>query len=409
MTVDAHAIDSRIAAELARIAPVLRGLSRDLHRDPELGCREMHAVTRIAGELEEEGFRVDTGVAGLATAFRAEAGEGAASVAFLVEYDAIPDLGHASGHNLVVAAGCGAAIPLARALPPGAGRVVVIGAPAEETMGGKVVLAARGGFEGIDAALLAHPGTMDRVEVTSLASWVFDVTFTGRAAHAVAAPEEGIDALDALIRFFVAREAVLGELREDVRLPGVILEGGVRPNVVPERARARFSLRAADAAYLVETVVPRFREAAERVAAATGTRVVVEPVDNLYDEFLPNPVLAEVYRARAVAAGLRPVEGPGRPVGSLDMGVLSRSVPCLHPTFALGPATPPTLTREFAQLAGGDEAFRAALRAARALAGTGLDLLADPARLEEARQVHREFARRRRRVDVPLVVAGGAP
>ncbi len=407
MTDDARHFSERIDAELRRLEPALRALGRDLHRDPELGCREMHAVTRIAGELEEEGFRVETGIAGLSTAFRAEAGEGAATVAFLVEYDAIPGLGHASGHNLVVVAGCAAAIALARSLPRGAGRVAVVGAPAEETMGGKVVLAARGGYDGIDAALLAHPGMVDRVEVTSLASWVFEVTYHGRAAHAVAAPEEGIDALDALIRLFVARKELLAKLRDDVRIPGVILEGGVRPNLVPERARARFSLRAADAGYLVDEVVPRFREAAGRVATATGTRVDVEPVDNLYDEFLPNPVLADVYRDEARAAGLRPAEGAGRPVGSLDMGTLSRIVPSLHPTFSLGEDTPPTLTREFAHRAGEDEAYRRAFRAARALAATGYRLLAEPALLERARRAHRELAPRRRRADVPLVVTGG--
>ena len=399
----------RIGAELRRLLPSLRALGRDLHRDPELGCREMHAVTRIAGELEEEGFRVTTGIAGLSTAFRAEAGEGPATVAFLVEYDAIPGLGHASGHNLVVVAGCAAAIALSRTLPPGGGRVAVVGAPAEETMGGKVVLAARGGYDGIDAALLAHPGTADRVEVRSLASWVFEVTYRGRAAHAVAAPEEGIDALDALIRLFVARQELLRDLRDDVRIPGVILDGGVRPNLVPERARARFSLRAADAAYLVDVVVPRFRETAERVAATTGTRVSVEPVDNLYDEFLPNPVLAAVYREEARAAGLRPVDGAGRPVGSLDMGTLSRVVPCLHPTFSLGEDTPPTLTREFARRAGTDGALARALLAARALTATGHRLLSDPALLARAHRAHRERAPRRRRAEVPLVVAGESP
>jgi metal-dependent amidase/aminoacylase/carboxypeptidase family protein len=253
--------------------------------------------------------------------------------------------------------------------------VVVIGAPAEETIGGKIVLAARGAYAGVDAALLAHPGVDDRAFVRSLASWSVDVVFEGRPAHAVSAPERGVNALDALIRLFVAKATLAREFDGAALLPGVILEGGVRPNLVPDRTRARFSLRAGDAAFLVETVLPRFRAIAEDAARATGARVAVTPVDNLYHEVVENPVLTEIYSRWAREAGLNLVEGPGRPIGSLDVGVLSQRVPVLHSTFRIAERPLATHTPEFTSAAAGPEALAAAQRVALALAWTGLELL----------------------------------
>ncbi len=388
MTSSLDARRARVANELEELAPLLDGLALELHRQPELGCREVHTVTRLAGELEEEGFAVETGVGGLPTAFRAERGAGGPRIAFLAEYDAIPGLGHACGHNLLVAATYGAAVALARATRDLSGTIAVIGAPAEETIGGKVVLAARGAYDGLDAALLAHPGHEDRAIATSLASWSVEVVFTGRSAHAVAAPEQGKDALDALIRLFVARDALLRELPAGVRMPGVILEGGVRPNLVPERARARFSLRAADARTLAGTVLARFRAAVDEIARATGTAAAVMPIDNLYDALVSNDVLAERWTVHARAAGLAPADGAGRPVGSLDIGTLSHRVPVLHPFFRVGSGTETTHTRGFATLCATPEAAAAARRAALALALTGLDLVADPALLERVRAAH---------------------
>lgn len=379
----------RVANELEELAPLLDALALDLHRQPELGCREFQTVTRLAGELEEEGFAVETGVGGLATAFRAEHGRGGPRIAFLAEYDAIPGLGHACGHNLLVAAAYGAAVALARATRELPGTIAVIGAPAEETIGGKVVLAARGAYDGLDAALLAHPGHEDRAVATSLASWSVEVVFSGRPAHAVAAPEQGIDALDALIRLFVARDALLRELPAGVRMPGVILEGGVRPNLVPERARARFSLRAADARTLAEVVFARFRATVDEIARATGTAAVVTPIDNLYDALVSNAVLAERWTVHARAAGLAPADdGAGRPVGSLDIGTLSHAVPVLHPFFRVGSGAETTHTRDFATLCATPQAAAAARRAALALAHTGLDLLADAALLARVGAAH---------------------
>lgn len=407
---DLATLHEDVAFEVARHAPRLATLAKDLHLAPELGCREYHAVTLLSGTLEEEGFHVETGISGLPTAFRAErrGGDGPA-VAFLVEYDAVPSLGHACGHNLVGAAACGAAIGLSAALATVPGRVLVFGAPGEETIGGKVVLAARGAFDGIDIALLAHPGSEDRAVVRSLASWSVEVTFHGRSAHAVASPEEGVNALDAMIQLFIARDALLKSLHHEVRMPGVILEGGVRANVVPDRSRARFSLRAPDSRYLVETAAERFRGVVEGVARATGTSATIVPIDNLYDEMLSNPVLAEIYEQQARGAGLAPLPGPGGSIGSLDMGTLSHLVPSLHPTFRIVEHPVATHTPDFTRAAAEARAVDAALRAAAALAGTGLAVLTNPDLLAEAHSAHRAANGSWSRIHAPLITEQAGP
>lgn len=397
-------LEDRLLHETERFAPRLAALARDLHRHPEPAYHELHSVARLAGELEEEGFDVDVGVAGLPTALRASAGPpNVTTIGFLIEYDAIPVLGHAAGHNLLAAAGVAAGVALSRLLGELHGRVVVCGAPAEETIGGKVVLAMRGAFDGIDAALLAHPAQEDRVIVDTLASWLVEVVFHGRSAHAVAAPEEGINALDAMIQLFVARDALLKSLRPDVRMPGVILDGGLRPNLIPDRARARFSLRAARASYLVGTVFTRFRELVDGIAKASGTTATVTPIDNLFDELISNGVLAETYTTHARRLGIEPNVGAGRVFGSLDIGTVSHRLPVLHPLFRIGDGSVFSHTAAFTELAGSDAAIAATGRAAQVLALTGLSLLTDPARLARVRAEHAAHAARFEREDVPLI------
>jgi amidohydrolase len=395
-----------VRSRLREIAPDVRRLAEQIHRTPELACDEVQTVTRLSGELEEEGFEVETNLAGLHTAFRAVMSRGAGpSIAFLSEYDAIPGLGHAAGHNLIVAATYGAAVALASALEELEGTVGVYGAPAEETIGGKVVLTECGAFDGVDVAMLAHPDREDRTRVATLASWSFEVVFEGRAAHAVAAPHEGINALDAMIQLFVARDALLKALRAEVRMPGVILEGGVRPNLVPSRCRARFSLRAGDARYLHEVVVARFREMVHGVARSTGTVAHVRPIDNLYDELLTSPLLAGIWERHARELGMTPAPRSTEPVGSLDVGRLSHRIPCIHPFFRvtedLGTAS---YTPAFASACRSQYALERTVRAAEALALTALDLLADPALVEKVKSEHAELAgTARREFEAPLV------
>lgn len=393
-----------LAGVVDELGSHLEALAADIFRSPELANEEVNTVARIAGELEEEGFQVTTGVGGLPTAFRAEKGRGGPAIGFLAEYDAIPGLGHACGHHLLVGSAVGAALALGRTLAPRPGRIVVIGAPAEETIGGKVVLTERQAFADLDAALLAHPADTDRVVVESLASWSVEVVFEGRAAHAAAAPEQGINALDAVIQLFLAKDALLKGLGPGVRIPGVILEGGRRANLIPDRARARFSLRAPNAAYLLDPVLVRFREMVDGIALATRTRATVTPIDNLYDELISNPVLASRYELHARAAGLDPRPGSGYPLGSLDIGQLSHRIPVLHPLFRVLENPAAIHTPAFAEAGLTPFALAAMRRAALALARTAADLFLDPTLLEQAQAAYpRQVVDLRALQGIPLI------
>lgn len=405
-------LERRVSSALEESAERVRRIAADLHRTPEVGGAELHSVTRLVGELEEESFEVETGLAGLPTSFRARFGDASprTRIALLAEYDAIPGLGHACGHNLLCAASYGAAIALSRVTRELGAEIAVVGAPAEETFGGKVVLARQGVFEDTDVALLAHPGDADHAIVQSNASWSFEVCFEGRSAHAVASPESGVNALDAMVQLFIGRDVLLKALGTGVSMPGVILEGGVRPNVIPDRARAHFSLRASSSEMLVSKVVARFRDLVEGVARATGVGVRMESIDNLYDELVPNPVLAEIWVRRARESG-SPCELKGtRPIGSLDVGTLSWHVPTLHPFFSIVESSTPTHTRAFTRAAIEQPALDATVRAARTLALTALEVIASPRTLERVRAAHEPpAAEERASVEAPLVTRGLEP
>jgi amidohydrolase len=321
---------------------------------------------------------VRRGIAGLPTAFmaRRRAGRRGPRIAFLAEYDALPGLGHACGHNLIGAAAAGAGAALGRALEGLRGEVLVIGTPAEETIGGKAVMAERGVFRGLDAALMFHPSTEDRVYTTSLACHSIEVTFRGRAAHAVAAPEQGINALDAAIELFLSLRRLRARLPPEVRMPGVIIEGGRRANIVPDRAVARFTLRARDLPML-RRLERAFQGAVAEAARRTGAGVSIRWLDRPYADMVTNRVLADVFKHELRRLGRRTVDTPRVRMGSLDMGNVSHRVPAIHPYVAIAPVSRPLHSAGFARSAGGPRG-RAGLRVAiRALARTGLALLCD--------------------------------
>jgi len=370
---------------------MLLDLSRDLHAHPELSLQETRSSRLLVERLAAEGFEVTAGVAGLPTAFvaRRRGGREGPRVAFLAEYDALPGIGHACGHNLIAAAGLGAGIALGRAVGSLAGEVVVVGTPAEETVGGKCIMVREGVFAGIDAALMIHPGAEWRVEADSLACVSLEVTFTGREAHAVAWPERGINALDALIQLFIAKDMLARSLGRDVRIPGVVLEGGVRANIVPARAVGRFSLRAPDREAR-ERVRAAFTGTVEGIARATGCGWTVRATDEPYDELVTNKTIAAVFRRRLNDAGIDTVEGPRANKGSLDMGNVSRAVPSVHAFVAICDPDVGSHSQAFAQASISPRGEEALMISVKAMALTGLDLLTTPALLSEAK---REFSR----------------
>jgi amidohydrolase len=241
----------RITAAIDAAADDLVALARRIHAHPETAFNEHQAAAWLTETLARHGFVVERGIAGLETAFRAEIRgvRPGPTVAILAEYDALPELGHACGHNLIACAAVGAGIGLAAVRDALPGTVLVLGTPAEEGGGGKVIMLQRGAFAGVDAAMMFHPAGYTVAERPSLASYRLTVRFAGKAAHAAAAPYEGVNALDALIQTFTAVGLLRQQLRDDARVHGIITYGGAAPNIIPDRAEAVFTCRAADAAY----------------------------------------------------------------------------------------------------------------------------------------------------------------
>jgi len=382
----APALKARLEREVVRLRPAVERLSRALHRHAELSLEESASVRLLTGFLEKEGFRVRRGVAGLPTAFiaRKRVGRGGPRIAFLAEYDALPGIGHACGHNLIGAASAGAGAALGRVLEQARGEVLVVGTPAEETIGGKVLMTERGVFKKIDCALMFHPSTENRVYTTSLACHSLQVTFHGRAAHAVASPEKGINALEALIRLFIDLHRLRHRLPREVRMPGVIVDGGKRANVVPDRAVGRFTLRARDLPTLAR-VEGLFRRAARDAARTVGARVSILPLDHPYAEMLTNRVLADRFKHELRRMGRATVDSPRKKMGSLDMGNVSQVVPSIHPYIAIAPPSVPLHSRGFARLAGGARGRAGLSAATRGLSMVGLQALCDEDILAAAR------------------------
>lgn len=366
-------------------ADELIALARRIHAHPEIAFQEVQSSEWVCETLERHGFTVERGVADLPTAFRAEvAGTGAGpAVAFLAEYDALPEIGHACGHNLICTAALGAGIGLAAVADRVPGKVVVLGTPAEEGGGGKVLMLQRGAFAGIDAAMMFHPASYTLTTRPSLASWRLKVKFVGKAAHAAAAPEEGINALDALIQMFVNIGLLRQQLREDIRIHGIITYGGAAPNIIPDRAEATFSIRATDGETAVQTL-ERVLNCGRAAATATGAGVELETKKG-YEAMKPNRGLAAAFEKHLGALDWPLDPLPERQkMGSTDMGDVSQVMPAIHPYLTIGKDVTGH-TVEFREAALTDRGFQAMLTAAKAMALTGLDVLTEPAFLEEVR------------------------
>jgi amidohydrolase len=362
-------------------------LSTRLFALRELSEQEHASSALLRGFLRRHGFQVISGAGGLPTAFvaRRRLGRKGPRLGLLAEYDALPEIGHACGHNLIGAAACGAAVLAARLLERTPAEIVVYGTPAEETIGGKIVLARAGLFRGLDAALMFHPSTEDRVYMTSLACHSFEVEFRGRAAHAVASPEKGINALAALLALFAAMERLRPSLPIEARMPGIILEGGRRPNIIPDRAVGRFTLRAGDLRRLAR-VKRAFFAAGRAAARSVGAKVRFRAVDLPYAEMRTNGPLAEIFKEELRALGRRTVDTPRKGMGSLDMGNVSQVVPSIHPFVGIAPKSAPLHSRAFAARAGAAPGRQGLAIASRALAATLVRAVHDPALRRSARQ-----------------------
>ena len=399
---DELAIRSNSAIEASKQA--LFDLSKDVHAHPELNYEEYYSSGALAGFLESNGLSVERGIGGVETAFRATipgGGGGGPTIAVLAEYDALPEIGHGCGHNLIAMAAMGAALGLqanARDLP---GSVVVVGTPAEEGGGGKIRLLETGVFDGVDATLSSHPFSNRTVipavspkgESWSLAMVGYRYMYHGKAAHAAAYPEQGINALNAVIHLFTGIDALRQHLRDDVRMHGVITDGGTAPNVVPEFAAANFMLRSRDGRYLSDEVVGKVRQVAEGAAAMTGSRLEIEEFYPFYENVQPNVTLAQAMGANAQALGMKLDEPiPGRPGSgaSTDFGNVSQAMPGFELRYAVSETPVPSHTRQMQETAVTDLALNNALLVAKALSLTASDLLLDTSMVEAAKAEYAE-------------------
>ena len=378
-----------VDGERARLAEV----SRQIHTHPELNYEEHFASDLLACELEKSGVPVERGAYGLATALSAKMGtrgDGKGRVAILAEYDALPEIGHACGHNLIATGALGAALALWAIRDELPGEVIFLGTPAEEGGGGKIRMLERGAFEGLDAAMMFHPFDRSVLWQGALAMTRADVVFRGKASHAAMAPWDGSSALRGVIQTFNLLDSARVHLRDGARVHGIITDGGQAVNIIPERAAAAFSLRAITADQL-EVVVAMFRRCVEAAALATGTEVEIR-FGQGYKDMRNNLSLARRFGQHLGALGVQHVEhDPTAGVGSTDMGDVSHVVPSIHPYLAICEQGETTCHQHgFVTRAASEQGLDAALSAAKAMALTAIDVLSDASLRSEAR---REFAK----------------
>jgi amidohydrolase len=363
-------------------------VARQIGENPELGYKEHFASEVLCHFLRKHGFEVKSGIAGVETAFlaRYSGTHSGPRIAYLAEYDALPGVGHGCGHNLIGAASAGAAVVLSKSLEL-SGEILVIGCPAEETSGAKVTLVEKGIFKDVDVAIMFHPGSQNVPVISSLALDALEFTFHGRAAHAVAASYFGINALDALINFFVGINALKKQIAQDMKINGIITEGGTVPNIIPERAVARFYLRARkrkDLDELREQVI----RCAEGAASMVSAKMTWQKFEFSYDEMHTNLSLAGCFTRNLRELGVEQIASPQTAMGSVDMGNVSQVVPAIHPYLMLGTGTEIPHTRNFALAALSPDGENLVMLAMQTLALTGSDVLTDKKLLQK---IKREF------------------
>lgn len=383
---------ARLLAAVDARADEARAIARWMSAHPELALEEHEASARYRAWLSGLSFRVESPIAGMETAFVATHGSDAAPlrVALLAEMDALPEIGHACGHSLSGPATLLASSALAEVLPSDLVRLHVVGCPAEEIGLGKRRLVEAGAFADVDVALMAHAAGMRRAHRLFLGNHKFEFRYRGRAAHAAAYPERGVNALDAVIAFFVALGLLRQQLPRGVRVHGIVSDGGKAPNIIPERAAARVWVRALDEAEL-EDAARRVVACARGAATSSGAMLEVREEESTSPPLLPNLMLAGVYRRQLERLGLpESGPGPGDAIGSSDITHVSRVVPTIHPNFPIGDGLE-IHSRAFAQAVASEAGERGLLEAARALALTVHDLARDGS-LREA--IAGEFAER---------------
>jgi amidohydrolase len=376
---DAAELKIRVNADIDGRKQQLIDFSLDIHEHPEIAFEEHRSAGKLADLLEANGFAVERGICEIPTAFRASYGSGEPQVAIIAEYDALPGVGHGCGHNIIATASGAAGIAVRSLVEEMGGTLLVIGTPAEEAAGGKVYMAARGAFEGLTCAMMVHPGNRDTAIAYALACLELDIEFEGRAAHAAARPEAGINALDAMIAAFANIGLLRQQLRDSARVHGIITEGGQAVNVIPHHTAAKLLIRTEDDDYMDEILKPKVLACFEGAAKATGCELTYKwGEESRYKTMRTNLSLAEAYRVNIESLG-RSVVSPesSRSMGSTDMGNVSQLVPGIHPAIAIAPPQIPIHTTDFREFAASESGHAGLLDSAKALAMTAIDVFLD--------------------------------
>jgi amidohydrolase len=356
----------------------LINLSHRIHAHPELAFEEEQASTWLCELLADGGFTVEEGICNLPTAFRARAGSGPLHIGICAEYDCLPGIGHACGHNIIAASAVGAALAAAKVADEAGLTITVIGTPAEEVgnAGGKILLLERGAFEGLHAAMMVHPAPFDMLHAKIIAASMFEVHYTGKESHAAAFPELGINAADAL----TVAQTALGVLRQQIRsadrIHGIVTNGGAAPNVIPAHTSAKYVIRSETLEQLAE-LRPRVYRCFEAGGLATGAKVEITGGDKPYAEMLHDGAMAAFYRKNSEALG-RPFPDLGewetRPLGSTDMGNVSLAIPSIHPMIGINSLPAVNHQPEFTAHCVTPDADKALVDGALAMAWTCVDL-----------------------------------
>lgn len=374
----------QITREIKMVEAQLKSLNESIHDRPEMGGKEYHASQAHIDFLERHGFQVEANYLGIPTAFKATrcGPEPGPTIAYLAEYDALPDIGHGCGHNLLGAVSSGAGVILGRILSDIGGCVQVFGTPAEETNGFKVDMAAAGAFDNIDVAMLAHPAAHHCRSSRSLAMDALEFTFVGKAAHAATKPEAGINALDAAISMFNNINALRARMKPGARVHGYIKEGGTVANIIPERAVVRLYVRALTKGYLTR-LSEKVKQCAEGASLAAGTQLDIKNYEKSYDNLVTNETLSAAYCGNLIKMGVKTIhDRPENEIGSMDAGNVSQKCPTIHPYFAISPAPVVEHTREFAQATITPFAYNEMEKTIGALVLTGAQIVMDPSLLK---------------------------
>lgn len=376
----------KVCAEVDRLAPRLLDVSHQIHANPELGFEEYFAHDLLTGVIADHGLSVERRAYGLDTAFEARTDDNSGpTVAVVCEYDALPDIGHACGHNIIAAAGLGAGLAAASVASRAGGRLTLLGTPAEEGGGGKELMMREGAFTDAEAAMMIHPAQHELAVFTAVAVHRLIARYHGRAAHAAAAPEKGRNALDAAVLGYNAIAALRQHIRSDERIHGVFTDGGSKPNIVPVSAAAEWYVRSANLETL-QFLKERVEHCLKAGSSAAGCEVELEWADPAYADMNDSPALGARYCANLNAVGRTLSTDPeARVMGSTDMGNVSYSVPSIHPMIKVAPDGVPIHTAAFADHARRPEGDAAVIDGAKVMAMTVVDCWLDGRTLRQAR------------------------